>query len=97
KTANILLPTPLCNAMFAVMDEKQSARGEQIGPEALKGLAHPLRVAIFDELSTFGPQTATRLAQRLGESSGATSYHLRQLARHGFIRVAEGMGSRREK
>ena len=32
-----------------------------------------------------GPATATQLARRFGESSGATSYHLRMLARHGFI------------
>ncbi|MEU7461934.1 winged helix-turn-helix domain-containing protein, partial [Streptomyces griseofuscus] len=30
-----------------------------------------------------GPATASQLAERLGESSGATSYHLRQLADHG--------------
>ena len=32
-----------------------------------------------------GPATATTLAERLGESSGATSYHLRSLARAGFV------------
>ena len=32
-----------------------------------------------------GPTTATALAPRLGLNTGATSYHLRQLAQHGFI------------
>jgi predicted ArsR family transcriptional regulator len=32
-----------------------------------------------------GPATATRLAQQLKLNTGATSYHLRQLAEHGFI------------
>lgn len=32
-----------------------------------------------------GPATATMLARRLGESSGQTSYHLRQLERHGLV------------
>ena len=32
-----------------------------------------------------------------GESSGATSYHLRQLAHYGFIVEAEGMGTRRQR
>lgn len=69
----------------------------EIGPDELKGLAHPLRMAIYDALVKYGPQTATILAKRLGESSGSTSYHLRQLARHRFIRVAEGKGNGREK
>lgn len=63
----------------------------------LKALAHPLRVAIVDELSTHGPATASKLADRLGESSGATSYHLRQLAKHDFVREVEGRGSARER
>lgn len=64
---------------------------------ALKALAHPLRVQIYDLLSQFGPQTASSLAERLGESSGATSYHLRALAKHQLIREVEGRGSARER
>ena len=56
----------------------------QLDMESLKALAHPLRVQILDTLSTYGQFTASGLAERLGESSGATSYHLRQLERHGF-------------
>jgi DNA-binding transcriptional ArsR family regulator len=69
----------------------------KIDLEALKGLAHPLRVEIFDTLSTYGPFTASGLAERLGESSGATSYHLRQLERHGFVREVKGRGTGRER
>lgn len=64
---------------------------------SLKALAHPLRVQILDTLSQYGPATASGLADRLGESSGATSYHLRQLARHDFVREVEGRGSARER
>jgi DNA-binding transcriptional ArsR family regulator len=64
---------------------------------ALKALAHPLRVQIFDALSTYGSFTATGLAERLGESSGATSYHLRQLEKHGFVREVDGKGTSRER
>lgn len=64
---------------------------------ALKGLAHPLRVAIIDVLSGYGPATASALAERLGESSGATSYHLRQLEKHGFVREDTTRGSGRER
>jgi DNA-binding transcriptional ArsR family regulator len=64
---------------------------------ALKALAHPLRVEILDTLSTYGSFTASGLSERLGESSGATSYHLRQLEKHGFVREVEGKGTSRER
>ncbi|MEU3022479.1 ArsR/SmtB family transcription factor [Nocardiopsis alba] len=57
----------------------------EVEGEALRGLAHPLRARILDELQMRGPATATLLGERLGESSGSTSYHLRQLFRYGFI------------
>ncbi|WP_405882116.1 helix-turn-helix domain-containing protein [Streptomyces sp. NBC_01136] len=44
-----------------------------------------------------GPATASMLAERLGESSGATSYHLRQLAAHGFVEDAPERGKGRER
>ena len=64
---------------------------------SLKGLAHPLRIQILETISRYGPQTAGTLAERLGESTGATSYHLRQLAKHNFVREVEGRGTRRER
>ncbi|GHC85006.1 hypothetical protein GCM10007079_27520 [Nocardiopsis terrae] len=66
----------------------------EVGADALRGLAHPLRARILDELSVHGPATATILGNRLGESSGSTSYHLRQLARYGFVEVEPGPGQR---
>src|SRR5687767_2926142 len=65
--------------------------------EALHALAHPLRVRMYDELSSRGPATASELARRFGESTGATSYHLRQLARHGFIEEDPTRGTLRER
>lgn len=65
--------------------------------ESLKALAHPLRVQIIDALAAYGPHTASGLADRLGESSGATSYHLRQLEKHDFVREVEGKGTGRER
>ncbi|WP_442860652.1 winged helix-turn-helix domain-containing protein [Arthrobacter sp. zg-Y895] len=52
----------------------------------LKALAHPLRAQLLDTLSQYGPQTASSMGKRVGESRGATSYHLRKLARHGLVR-----------
>lgn len=64
---------------------------------ALRALSHPLRVRIFDILAQEGPQTASTLAEILGESSGATSYHLRALARHDLIREVDGERGGRER
>lgn len=54
-------------------------------PQALRALAHPLRGKLLAALRLDGPATASMLARRYGESSGATSYHLRMLARYGFV------------
>lgn len=60
-------------------------RRTPVTPEALKAFAHPLRMALYAELAQRGAATASQLARSLGESSGQTSYHLRQLERHGFV------------
>ncbi|WP_330296609.1 ArsR/SmtB family transcription factor [Streptomyces sp. NBC_00503] len=65
--------------------------------QSLRGLAHPLRIRLLGALRNDGPATASQLAERLGESSGATSYHLRQLAAHGFVEDAPGHGKGRER
>lgn len=65
--------------------------------DALKALAHPLRVRLYSELSAYGPATASALGARLGESSGATSYHLRQLEKHGFVREDASRGNGRDR
>jgi DNA-binding transcriptional ArsR family regulator len=51
----------------------------------LRAMAHPLRLRLIGMLRKEGSATASELARRLGESSGATSYHLRQLERFGFV------------
>jgi DNA-binding transcriptional ArsR family regulator len=51
----------------------------------LRALAHPLRVQLLHLLRLEGESTASELGRRLGESSGATSYHLRVLHRVGMI------------
>ncbi|GAA0965315.1 helix-turn-helix domain-containing protein [Acrocarpospora macrocephala] len=66
-------------------------------PRTLKAVAHPLRVRLLGALRNDGPATATELAARLGESSGATSYHLRQLARFGFTEEDPTPRDRRER
>lgn len=51
----------------------------------LRALSHPTRLKMLMLLRLEGPATATQLAQQLKLNTGATSYHLRQLAEHGFI------------
>lgn len=63
----------------------------------LKALAHPVRLRMLGLLRLDGPATATSLAARLGLNSGATSYHLRQLADHGFIVDDPERGNGRER
>jgi DNA-binding transcriptional ArsR family regulator len=66
-------------------------------PAGIKALSHPVRLRILGLLRTDGPATATTLAARLGLNSGATSYHLRQLAQHGFIEDDAERGNARER
>ncbi|WP_069812467.1 winged helix-turn-helix domain-containing protein [Streptomyces sp. TP-A0874] len=65
--------------------------------KGLRALAHPVRVQLVGLLRTYGPSTATLLAARLGLNSGATSYHLRQLAEAGFVAEETGRGNARER
>ena len=63
----------------------------------LRALSHPVRLRMLGLLRTEGPATATSLAQRLDLNTGATSYHLRQLAQHGFIEEDPERGTGRDR
>ena len=76
---------------------QRPVRGGRLATDAMRALAHPLRLRILDELSINGPLTASGLAERLGESSGVTSYHLRQLEKHELVREVTGKGNARER
>jgi DNA-binding transcriptional ArsR family regulator len=58
--------------------------------EALKALAHPVRMALLEALVTEGPLTASQAAELVGESPSNCSWHLRKLAEHGFVEEAPG-------
>ena len=64
---------------------------------ALRALAHPLRIRLLGQLRFHGPATASQLGRAVGESSGATSYHLRQLEAFGFVEEIEERGTARER
>src|SRR6476646_9566975 len=62
--------------------------------EHLRALAQPVRLQLLQVLQAEGPATASQLGRRLGESSGATSYHLRALHRAGMVEEAEQRNGR---
>jgi DNA-binding transcriptional ArsR family regulator len=70
---------------------------EVLDEQALNTLAHPLRQRLLALLRSDGPATATRLAERLAESSGLTSYHLRKLAEVGLVAEDPDRGTKRER
>lgn len=63
----------------------------------LRALGHPLRLRLLGLLRAGGPATATSLGEKVGAAPNAVSYHLRQLAKAGFIEPADtDAGDRRE-
>ncbi|MFF5775091.1 helix-turn-helix domain-containing protein [Streptomyces californicus] len=72
-------------------------RIHNVDARTLRAVAHPLRLRLLNALREFGPATASGLGGRLGESSGATSYHLRQMAEAGLVEDAPELGKGRER
>lgn len=70
---------------------------EIVDLEALKALAHPRKQRILQYLGLHGPATSAMLARALDLNTGATSYHLRELARFGFVEEVPGHGTGRER
>jgi hypothetical protein len=65
-------------------------------PRVLRGVAHPLRLALLELIGREGTLTATVASELSGESVASCSFHLRQLAKYGLIEEAPG-GVGREK
>jgi predicted ArsR family transcriptional regulator len=56
----------------------------------LRALSHPTRLALIELLDEEGPLTATQAGERLGESPANASFHLRTLAKYGYVEEAPG-------
>jgi predicted ArsR family transcriptional regulator len=65
-------------------------------PQTLRALAHPIRISLLELMSREGSVTVTRAAEVLGESTASCSYHVRQLAKYGYVEPAGG-GRGRER
>lgn len=63
--------------------------------ERIRALAHPLRLQLLDHLRTVDEATATECAEATGDSVASCSFHLRMLAKYGYIEPAARRG--REK
>jgi DNA-binding transcriptional ArsR family regulator len=66
-------------------------------PKAITALAHPLRLDLLELLTAIGPATAARCGRILGVPQANCSFHLRQLARYGFVEDAGPGRDRRER
>jgi hypothetical protein len=64
--------------------------------KAMRALAHPLRMALLELFSVRETLTATQASEALGESPANCAFHLRTLAKYGFVREAGG-GRGRER
>lgn len=60
----------------------------------MRALAHPVRLALLEILKLEGALTATQAGERIGESPTTCSFHLRQLAKYGFVEEAGGGSGR---
>lgn len=65
-------------------------------PKAMRALAHPVRMALLELLAVRATLTATEASEALGESPANCAFHLRTLAKYGFVREAGG-GRGRER
>lgn len=66
-------------------------------PRTLRALAHPLRLRLLGLLRTDGPATVSSLAAAVDQAVPLVSYHLRQLAEHGFIEQAPELAKDRRE
>ncbi|MDK1358799.1 helix-turn-helix domain-containing protein [Arthrobacter sp. zg-Y1219] len=100
-----MIPAPNDNGDASGPDSPSTSRtgsyaaraGEEViaDPIRIRALAHPLRLELLDFLDDVEQATATECAAATGESVASCSYHLRMLARHGYIEQAGRTG--REK
>ncbi len=62
----------------------------------MRALAHPVRMALLDIIGATITLTATQASELLGESPANCAFHLRTLAKYGYIKEAGG-GRGRER
>src|SRR5262249_56698118 len=63
---------------------------------AMRALAHPVRISLLEALMHAGTLTATQASELVGESPANCAFHLRTLAKYGYV-VEAGGGKGRER
>lgn len=61
----------------------------------MRAMAHPMRLRLLALLMAQGPLTATEAGELVNESAANCSFHLRTLAKYGFVEEASGGTGRR--
>jgi predicted transcriptional regulator len=64
--------------------------------KGMRAVAHPVRMALLELFSVRETLTATQASEALGESPANCAFHLRTLAKYGFVHEAGG-GKGRER
>ncbi|MGI8681776.1 MAG: ArsR/SmtB family transcription factor [Mycobacteriales bacterium] len=70
---------------------------ELTDPKAMRALAHPVRLAILEQLQRHGRATATGLSAAVDASPSVASWHLRHLAGFGLVEEWDGGEDRRQR
>ena len=65
-------------------------------PTIIRALAHPVRMGLIELFGVRETLTATQASEALGESPANCAFHLRTLAKYGFVEEAGG-GRGRER
>lgn len=63
--------------------------------EALRAIAHPVRIQIYELLTLDGPSNVSQVATKINLAVGSASYHLAQLQQAGFIEEATDISADR--
>jgi predicted ArsR family transcriptional regulator len=85
------------NMSFEEIEEHEGVPTRQLSdPRAMRAMAHPTRLELMELLGREGQLTATRAGELTGLSPANCSFHLRQLAKYGFVEeAAAGAGRNR--
>jgi predicted transcriptional regulator len=77
-------------------DETHQRQLDLTDPKAMRALAHPVRMALLELFRSHQTLTATQASELLGESPANCAFHLRTLAKYGYVEEAGG-GQGRER
>src|SRR5580698_10461645 len=93
-----LVGTTVSSVAFRNMSSEDEQQGEfdVTDPKAMRALAHPVRTALLELLRIHQTLTATQASELLGETPANCAFHLRTLAKYGFVEEAGG-GKGRER